>query len=157
MVPQFANAQGEQKVNQQQIQALKLFFNEQNLQDTKDNQQTETLNSQSLDKSSQQGQQQVNDGPQLSSSEVQSQSVEQQQQSDNDNQGQQIIPFTAVSEEQQSTNDDNQQVETTANPQSPNVEKVQQTIQQAQAQQQVQAQQQALAQSELDAHKKHKE
>ena len=44
MIPQFANAQGEQKVNEQQIQALKLFFNEQNLQNTKDNQQTETLN-----------------------------------------------------------------------------------------------------------------
>ena len=27
MVPQFANAQGEQKVNDQQLQALKLFFN----------------------------------------------------------------------------------------------------------------------------------
>ena len=42
MVPQFANAQGEQKVNEQQMQALKLFFNAQNPDNTNGNQQTET-------------------------------------------------------------------------------------------------------------------
>ena len=42
MLPQFANAQGEQKVNDQQMQALKLFFNAQNPADSNSNPQTET-------------------------------------------------------------------------------------------------------------------
>src|SRR5215207_9394 len=45
MVPQFANAQGEQKVNEQQMQALKLFFNAQSPGDTNGNQQEETTSS----------------------------------------------------------------------------------------------------------------
>ena len=70
MVPQFANAQGEQKVNDQQMQALKLFFNAQNPDNTNGNQQTETSsNSQS--------------------SKVQSQQV-QQAQTNNDNQQQMV-------------------------------------------------------------------
>ena len=90
MVPQFANAQGEQKVNEQQMQALKLFFNAQSPGDTNGNQQAETSSS--------------NSKP----SQVQTQQVEQTQ-SNNDNQKQ----VTQVSNEQgiKSTND-NQQVTT---------------------------------------------
>ena len=53
MIPQFTYAQGEQKVNEQQMQALKLFFNEQNMQNTNNNQQSETSDSQSSDVTSQ--------------------------------------------------------------------------------------------------------
>ena len=58
MVPQFANAQGEQKVNDQQMQALKLFFNEQNCRNTDGNQEIETSDSQSSQVQSQHVQQQ---------------------------------------------------------------------------------------------------
>src|SRR5215210_3567213 len=62
IVPQFTSAQGEEKVNEKQMEALNLFFNGQNLQKTTGNEQTETLNSQSSDVSSslvsQQGKQQ---------------------------------------------------------------------------------------------------
>ena len=47
MIPQFTYAQGEQKVNDQQMQALKLFFNEQNPGNTHSNDEAETSDSQS--------------------------------------------------------------------------------------------------------------
>src|SRR5918995_362342 len=133
MVPQFANAQGEQKVTQQQIQALKLFFNEQNSDNPKDNQQTETLDSQSVDEEA---------SPQ-----------EVQVQTNNDNQ-QEIITFSNVPDVQ-STNDnlkkvDNSQVQT------PNIQKVQNKIEVAKSQQLAQAQQQAQMQAQIDADNKQK-
>jgi hypothetical protein len=64
MVPQFANAQGEQKVNDQQMQALKLFFTAQNPGDTNSNPQTETTSLSSDSQSSQVQTQQV-EHPQL--------------------------------------------------------------------------------------------
>ena len=92
MVPQFANAQGEQKVNDQQMQALKLFFNAQN-PSTNDNKQTETSsNSQS--------------------SQVQTQQVNQQQQ-------QQVTP-SSIDQGQQSTN--NNEEPTASNPQTANIQ-----------------------------------
>ena len=48
IVPQFASAQGEQKVNEKQIEALNLFFNGQNSLNTKGNEQAETLTSLNL-------------------------------------------------------------------------------------------------------------
>ena len=93
MVPQFANAQGEQKVNEQQMQALKLFFNAQNPGNTNGNQQTETSsNSQS--------------------SQVQTQQVEQPQ--TNNNNQKQVTQFSN-GQGQQSTND-NQQITTSSQP-----------------------------------------
>ena len=47
MVPQFANAQEELKVNDQQLQALKLFFNVQNAGNTNGNQEIEASDAQS--------------------------------------------------------------------------------------------------------------
>ena len=58
MVPQFANAQGEQKVNDQQLQALKLFFNVQNAGNTNGNPEVEASDAQSSQVQSQQVQQQ---------------------------------------------------------------------------------------------------
>ena len=58
MVPQFANAQGEPKVNDQQLQALKLFFNVQNAGNTNGNQEVEASDAQSSQVQSQQVQQQ---------------------------------------------------------------------------------------------------
>ena len=58
MVPQFANAQGEQKVNDQQLQALKLFFNVQNAGNTNGTQEVEASDAQSSQVQSQQVQQQ---------------------------------------------------------------------------------------------------
>ena len=86
MIPQFTYAQGEQTVNDQQMQALKLFFNEQNMQNTHSNDEAETLSSQSFDddddETSQQALQQMDDSSQ--SSGVQSQNVAPNR--DNDNQ-----------------------------------------------------------------------
>src|SRR5215203_825735 len=67
MVPQFATAQGEQKVNEQQMQALQLFFNAQNPSNTGNNQQTETSSANSQ------------------ASQVQTQQVEQQKANNNNN------------------------------------------------------------------------
>ena len=53
MIPQFTYAQGEQEVNAQQMQALKLFFNEQNMQNTNNNEQSETSDAQSSEVTSQ--------------------------------------------------------------------------------------------------------
>src|ERR671911_353545 len=83
MVPQFANAQGEQKVNEQQMQALKLSFNAQSPKDTNGNQQEETSSSNSQ------------------SSQVQTQQVEQTQ-TGNDNQ-KQVTQFSNGQGQQSTT------------------------------------------------------
>src|SRR5215211_2340830 len=77
MVPQFANAQGEQKVNEQQMQALQLFFNAQNPSNTGNNQQTETSSANSQ------------------ASQVQTQQVEQQKANNNNNNNNQQVTTTS--------------------------------------------------------------
>ena len=89
MIPQFTYAQGEQKVNEQQIQALKLFFNEQNMQDTNNNQQSETSDSQS--------------------SEVTSQNLEQQQQQPNNDNQQDMMQFSNIQSQPSSSSINNNQ------------------------------------------------
>src|SRR5687768_2810379 len=123
IVPQFANAQGEQKVNEQQMQALKLFFNAQNPDNTKGNQQLETSSSSSSNSKS---------------SQVQSEQVQQPQ-----------VAQLSHKQDQQSTND-NQPVVTTSNPQTANIEKVRSIQQQAKAMQQAQAEQQAQIQAQIE-------
>src|SRR5687767_3794265 len=81
MVPQFANAQEGLKVNDQQLQALKLFFNVQN-GNTDGNQEVEASDAQSSKVQSQQVQQEQSSESDDTShpSHVQSQQVQQQQQ-----------------------------------------------------------------------------
>src|SRR5687767_5944016 len=98
MVPQFANAQGEQKINEQQMQALKLFFNEQNIDNTQGKQQPESLGAQSVDISSQQEEEQ--------------QQAQLQAQIDAHKKHKDMVQFSNIQPQQSTTNDNQKGIET---------------------------------------------
>jgi hypothetical protein len=141
MVPQFANAQGEQKINEQQMQALKLFFNEQNIDNTQGKQQPETLGAQSVDISSQQ--------------KVEQQQAQLQAQIDAHNNHKDMAQFSDIQSQPSTTNDNQKGIET-SQVQTPNIQKVQNKIEVAKSQQLAQAQQQSQLQAQIDADNKQK-